>query len=207
MHFLGLDYIISSLIWLFVIFAIVFAFRKHIKNLLYPQASLDLFVGKIKHYLSDNYPKIKFDLSIIEESSEEKNPELRKHLIIGNIIEQYKKLTIKSENYPKATPSTLRWDSYIFNSEPHKNKLPPDWEKRKNALIIRDHKSCLRCSKKVTQTTICIYLLRPVSQGGTYHLENLLSVCRDCDKILDQERKKVGTLQIQDDLEDIVQKT
>jgi hypothetical protein len=204
MAFLGLDYIVSSLVWLSVIFALVFTFRKHIAKLFYPQTSLDLFVGKLKHYLQENYPKIKFDLSIIETSKIEKNPDARKYMIIGNILQQYNNLKLDSNKFPQSTPTSLRWDSYIFNCEPDKDKLPPDWAKRKNALIIRDHKRCVRCSKLVTLNTISIHLIRPLSEGGKYYLENLISVCKDCEKILSNDSKKMTTLQIKDDLEHIV---
>ena len=48
MYFLGTDYIISSLLWLFIIFAFVFTFRKHIMKLFYPETTLDLFISKLK---------------------------------------------------------------------------------------------------------------------------------------------------------------
>lgn len=207
MAFLGLDYIISSLIWLLVIFSIVFVFREHIKNYFYPQVSLDLFLSKLKHYLNENHPKIPFDFSIIEETKNEKNPDIRKFAIVGSMIEQYKKYPLKQADYPQATPTSLRWDSYVFNCEPNKDKLPPDWEKRKNALIIRDKKSCLRCGKKVTQFTIAVHLIRPLSDGGKYHLENLLSLCKDCEKVLSKDPKKIATLQIKEDLEEIAIKS
>jgi hypothetical protein len=204
MHFLGLDYIISSLIWLTIIFSLVFTFRKHIAKLFYPQTSLDLFISKLKHYLQETYPKIKFDLEIIETSKTEQNPDLRKYIIVGNILDQYKNLTLDKSKFPKSTPTSLRWDSYIFNCEPNKDKLPPDWAKRKNALIIRDHKRCIRCSKIVTLSTIEIHLIRPISDGGKYYLENLISVCKDCEKVLINDPKKMATLHIKDDLEHIV---
>jgi len=207
MHFLGLDYIISSLIWLTVIFTIVFAFRKQIMKLIYPDTSFDLFISKIKHYLKDKYPAVKFDLSIIEDSKSEKNPDTRKYTIIGNILDQYKNLKLDPAKFPKSTPTSLRWDGYVFNCEPNKDKLPPDWAKRKNALIIRDHKTCLRCGKKLTQSTISIHLIKPLKDGGKYYLENLLSVCKDCEKILSNDPKKLTTLNIKDDLDKIAEQS
>lgn len=204
MHFLGIDYIVSSIIWLSIIFAIVFTFRKHIKRFFYPKTSLDLFVSKLKHYLQETYPKIQFDLSIIETSKVEKNPDIRKYIIVDNIIDQYKDLKLDPSKFPQSTPTSLRWDGYIFNCEPDKDKLPPDWPKRKNALIIRDHKRCLRCSKTVTLNTIVIHLIRPISDGGKYYLENLISVCKDCEKILSNDPKKIANLHIKDDLDKIV---
>lgn len=206
MYFLGTDYVISSIIWLTAIFAFVFTFRKPIMKLLYPQTSLDPFVSKLKHYLEKNYPKITFDLSIIGTSKSEKNPDTRKYIIASDILEQYKKLPLNPNKFPKSTPTSLRWDGYIFNCEPDRDKLPPDWAKRKNALIIRDHKQCLRCSKPVTLSTIEIHLIRSIEDGGKYYLENLISVCKDCEKILSNDPKKMANLHIKDDLEILVEK-
>lgn len=207
MYFLGTDYVVSSIVWLTIIFSLVFTFRKPIMQLLYPQTSLDLFIAKLKHYLKENYPERKFDLSIIEASKIEKNPDARKYIIIGDILEQYKKIKLDKNSFPQSTPTSLRWDGYVFNCEPDRDKLPPDWVKRKNALIIRDHKKCIRCSKKVTLSTISIHLIRPISNGGKYYLENLISVCKDCEKILSNDPKKIANLHIKDDLDNIVEQS
>lgn len=207
MYFLGTDYVISSIIWLTAIFAFVFTFRKHIIGLFYPKKSLDLFLSKLKQYLKKNYPKITFDFSIIETSKVEKNPDTRKYIIASDILEQYKRVPLDSNKFPKSTPTSLRWDGYIFNCEPDRDKLPPDWAKRKNALITRDHKQCIRCSKPVTLSTIEIHLIRSIEDGGKYYLENLISVCKDCEKILSNDPKKMANLHIKDDLDTLVENT
>ena len=45
---LGWDYIISSLIWLGVIFTIVFIFREPIKKFIYGRRGFNLFLSKLK---------------------------------------------------------------------------------------------------------------------------------------------------------------
>ena len=114
-------------------------------------------------------------------------------------------LKIDSDKLPKTTPQDLQWSSYIFNCEPNRNKLPPDWMQRKNALLIRNHKQCIRCSKHIDINAIEIYMIRPLIKGGKYFLENLLPVCKDCDRILSKDSKKMNHLDIKDNLNDIAQ--
>ena len=207
MIYLGYDFIISSLLWLFGISIFVFAFRKHILKILYPHTTFDLFLSKLKIYLDKTYPLVKFDLSIIEQSKHDKNPNSRPFTIIDNILKQFKDLKIEESKLPKSTPQSLQWSGYIFNCEPNRDKLPPDWVKRKNALIIRDHKKCLRCSKTVTLNSIKIHMIRSLENGGKYHLENLIAVCKDCEVILNNDTKRLHQLTIKDELNLIVQES
>ncbi|MEA3512119.1 MAG: HNH endonuclease signature motif containing protein [Campylobacterota bacterium] len=202
MYFLGLDFIISSLIWLIVIVAFVFTFRKVIFKRFYKHETLDIFLGKLKGYLKKTYPDITFNFSIIKESLEEPNPNLRKYIIADDIINQFYSLKLDKIKFPKSTPQKLHWSSYIFNSEPNKNKLPSDLSKRVNALLLRDNKKCFRCSKHIDMYTANIYMIRKLEDGGKYYLENLLPLCKDCDKILNN---KSTTLNIKDELYDIIE--
>ena len=201
MAFLGLDFVISSIIWLFVVILFIFLFRKHLKKFFYKDISLDVFYRDLKNFLSQNYPKVKFNYKIIETSKSEPNPTARKYLILDDIINQYTSLKLDSSKYPTTSPQSLQWSSYIFNSEPNRNKLPSDWAQRKNALLIRDSKSCFRCSTQINLNTIEIHMIRSLENGGKYFLENLIPVCKDCDKILN---KKVKHLDIKDNLYSLV---
>lgn len=204
---LGLDFILSSLIWLSVVGIFVFAFRKQLQKLFFGASSFDLFLNKIKTYLTKNYPNFKPDFSIIEESKDEPNPVTRKYLIADNIVDQFINLNIDSSKYPKSTPKNLQWGTYVVNSEPNRDKLPPDWVQRKNALILRENKKCLRCSKHIDINTIYPHMIRPLEKGGKYFLENLLGVCKDCEKILSKDPKKMKFLDIKDDLHRIVKES
>ena len=86
MAFLGLDFIISSLIWLLVVILFAFIFRKHLKKFFYKDVSFDVFYKNLNSYLSETYPEVKFDLSIIETSKSEVNPNARKYLILDNFL-------------------------------------------------------------------------------------------------------------------------
>jgi hypothetical protein len=202
---LGYDFIISSSIWLIAIGTFVYTVKKVIIPKLYPKATLDLFLSKLKIFLEKTYPDIKFDFSIVGQSKSIEDPNERKLTIADNIFSQYKDLKLDSNKFPKTTSQSLQWSSYVFNCEPNKDKLPPDWVKRKNALIIRDHKKCLRCSKNITIDTINIYMLRSLKEHGKYNLENLISICKDCEKILTNNTKKQINLNIKESLNAIVQ--
>ena len=197
MAFLGLDFIVSSLIWLLVVILFAFIFRRHLKKFFYKDVSFDIFYKNLKSYLSETYPEVKFDLSIIETSKSEPNPNARKYLILDDIINQYISLKLDSSKYPKTSPQNLQWSSYIFNSEPNRDKLPTDWVQRKNALLIRDNKRCFRCSIHIDINSIQIHMIRSLEKGGKYFLENLIPVCKDCDKILN---KKIKHLEIKENL-------
>lgn len=207
MYFLGTDYIISSLIWLLAICAFVFTFRKHIIKMFYKKTSISLFLNKLKIFLEKKYPDIKFDYTIVELSKSEKNPDVRKYSIADEMINQFKRIQIDSARYPKTTPKELQWNSYVFNSEPNKDKLPPDWMQRKNALFLREHRKCFRCSTFITMTTLYPKLIRSLEDGGKYYLENMIPLCSDCDKILSDNPKKSSYLNIKDAIYDIAEKS
>ena len=205
MFYLGNDFIITSLLWLFIIAAFVFTFRKHIKRFFYPSESLDLFVSKLKIFLEKTYPDIKFDYSIIEATKDHPNPTERKYTIIDDIFTQYKKIQIDPSRYPHTTPQNLQWNGYVFNCEPNRDKLPKDWVKRKDALFKRDHRKCFRCGRYVDINSMHIKMITPLEKGGKYNLENLIPLCIDCDKLLSRYSKKMNNLFIKDKLNEIVQ--
>ena len=207
MYFLGTDYIISSLLWLLAIFAFAFTFRKHIMKLFYTPVTLDLFTSKLKTFMKKNYPDIKIDYSIIEVSETEENPELRKYMIADEMIEQFNKIELNKNRYPKTTAKELQWGSYIFNSEPNKDKLPTDWIKRKNALCVRENMKCFRCSTHIDMNNIYPKMIIPLKDGGKYYLENLIPLCSDCDKIVNNNSQKASFLNIKDSIYDIVENT
>lgn len=187
--------------WLLVVILFAFVFRKHLKKFFYKDISFDIFYKNLRSYLLETYPEVKFDFSIIETSKSEPNPNARKYIILDDIINQYSSLKLDSSKYPSVSPQNLQWSSYIFNSEPNKDKIPKDWVKRKNALLIRDNKKCFRCSTKVDLNTIQIHMIRSLEKGGKYFLENLIPMCKDCDKILN---KKIKHLDIKENLYELV---
>jgi hypothetical protein len=204
MYFLGWDFIISSLLWMSFIFGILYIFREPIKKFIFGKGEFDFFIHRLKDYLETTYPDVKFDFTIIEESKKEPNPDARKYLIIDSVIDQFMKLQLDKSGFPKPITKDLQWGSYTFNCEPNKDKLPKDWNQRKSALLTRDKQKCFRCSKKLDINSVQIHMLRSLKEGGKYYLENLIPVCRDCEKILSRDSKKLSYLDIKDNLNEIV---
>jgi hypothetical protein len=207
MFYLGTDYVVSSIIWLTIVGIFVFAFRKKIFKRFYQDESLDNFIDKLTIYLKETYPNIKFNLSIIKVSESEPNPDTRKYMIISDIFNQFSTLKLDKSKLPTLTPQSMQWQGYVFNCEPNKNKLPPDWGKRKTALLQRDGKRCIRCSRKLELHSAEVHMIRSLEDGGKYYLENLILVCKDCKKILENDLKKKTGFIIKGELEDIIERS
>ncbi|MCK5293922.1 MAG: HNH endonuclease [Arcobacteraceae bacterium] len=206
MNFLGNDFIISSSIWLIVVFTFIFTFRKKIFSFYYKESDFDKFVTLLKEYLDETYPKINFNFHFVETLEDEPNPDAKKYALIDNIINQYITLELNS-THNKSIPTNKLWGSYTFNSKPNKTKLPEDWLQRKALIFERDEKTCQRCSKKTTIQESDIFMLTPLEKGGQYYFENLLLVCIDCMKIENHKRDtslNLKYLDIKDELYSLV---
>ena len=181
-NYLGIDFSIFSTLWLIGVFVFIFSFRKKIFRFLYKDADMEKFLFKLKSYLKETYPKIKFDYDYLDTLNDEPNPDAKKYALIDHIINQY--VTYKfNPSVQKSVPANLLWTSYVFDSKPNKDKLPKDWLKRKTVVFERDNKTCQRCSKKTDIKDSDLYLIKPIKKGGNYYLENLILLCNDCSKI------------------------
>jgi hypothetical protein len=205
MYFLGTDYVVSSILWLVAIGFFVYTVKDPVLRYFNNKGNFQEFENDIKQYLKETYPDVKFDYTIIDTTKNEPSEELRKNMIIDDIVTQFKKLTLNKSKFPKATNAAKLWSSYTFNCEPNKNKLPPDMPQRINALLTREKQKCFRCSKKLKISTAHFYMLVGLEKGGKYQLENLVSICIDCKKILNNDPSKTGALKIQDDLYEILE--
>ena len=206
MNFLGNDFVISSSIWLVVVFAFMFVFRKKIFSFYYKEDDFGKFLNILKIHLNETYPKIKFNFHFLETLEDEPNPDAKKYALIDNILNQYRTLNLDSVQ-KKSIPSSKLWSSYAFNSKPNKTKLPEDWLQRKAIVFERDEKTCQRCSKKIPIKESDMFLLTPLENGGQYYFENLLLLCLDCMKIENQKRDEklnLKYLDIKDELYSLV---
>jgi 5-methylcytosine-specific restriction endonuclease McrA len=91
-----------------------------------------------------------------------------------------------------------RWHSSIepaFRTHP---TYPPDWERRRALIFIRDHGCCSRCGAEIGDLSCApervfgfdfgqrllrgadVHHEEPVSHGGTHALENLILICDVC---------------------------
>ena len=199
---LGNDFIISSLILIISIFSLLYIFRKRIFKFYYTDDDFDLFFQKVQNYLLDKHPKIKFDFSIIDKLSTEPNPTTRKYQFIDKLIDQFlnHEVDISSANKP-IQPSQL-WDSYTFNAKPIGTKLPTDWAQRKLIALQRDENICQRCGASVKPETAYLFLIKSIKNGGQFYLENLVIICKDCNKVT--TKKDLKYLDIKDEVNSFI---
>jgi hypothetical protein len=201
MHFLGNDFILLSILLLIVIFFLVFLYKDKIFNKNYNYLDGDDFKNEIINYLSITYPKFKFDFSILDVKIKNENTLTTQYSHIDNLINQYINNRPFSKKLLKPIQTDNLWSEYAFYSKPNKDKLPPDWLKRKKVAYERDNCSCVRCSKNIAMKDSVLYIVTPIEDGGQYYLENLATLCSDCNKILNQ---KTNTLKIKDELYEFV---
>ncbi|WP_121821072.1 HNH endonuclease [Halostella salina] len=67
------------------------------------------------------------------------------------------------------------------------DRLPSDWDSRRKKVYRRDGYTCQHCGAKGGQngdTELHAHHIVPKSRGGSHHLNNLVTVCRDCHKAI-----------------------
>lgn len=200
-HYLGADFSITSFVFLISIFVFIFYFRKKIFFFFYKTEDLEPFIHEIKNYLKTTYPTFKFDYAFIH-GLDESNPDTKKYEIIDTLISQYISKPYKAKVNNPINTSNL-WDGYVFFSKPKDNKIPQDWMKRKHAVLDREKGHCQRCSQKVTILKSDLIFIQPLEKNGTYYLENLVVLCKDCsiiEKNKMQPTTDISNLAIKDNL-------
>jgi len=201
MNFLGNDFIVLSLLLLLGVFIFVFFVKDKIFEKEYNTLEGDTFKNEIIKYLTTTYPKFKFDFSILDEKSSNEDMLTTKYYQIDKLIHQYIYNRPFSQKHLKPLKTDNLWSEYAFYSKPNKDKLPPDWLKRKKVAYERDNNSCVRCSISIPMKDSVLYIVTPVEKGGQYYLENLATLCTDCNKIL---TNKTNALKIKDELYEFV---
>ena len=199
----GNDFIISSSILIVGIFSSLYIFRKKIFKFYYNDSNFDLFISSITKYLETNHPKIKFDFSIVNKLSSEPNPTARAYAIVDGLIDQFLLAPVDTSSAHKPISQAQLWDSYTFNAKPNGTKLPSDWAKRKVVALQRDNNTCQRCGVSVKPENAHLFLIKSINNGGQFYLENLIIICKDCQKAT--TNKDLKYLDIRDELNSFIQ--
>jgi hypothetical protein len=205
MTFYGTDFILTSLVWLTLVFLFIFMVRKKIFKRKFNDGELDKFIKSIQTYLKETYPNFEFNFKILSTLENIENPNEKKYLICDDIVTQYTNKLFTPKLQSQIAINEM-WGTYVFDSKPNKDKIPKDWLKRKLAVMNRDKKICLRCSKKSSSKDSQIFLILPIKDGGQYFIENMVLLCEDCNKIENQKRddKKINFLHLKDELYNFV---
>jgi len=182
---LGFDFIIYSLLSLTTLIPL-YVYREKIFKFLYKSSNFESFLTELKKNLISNYPFIPFDFVIVDKTKDENNPKTRQVLVVEDILSQFAEyeMLITTQN---TVEKDLLWQTYENDSIPKKEKLPKDWLRRKNTTWKRDKCQCARCGIKTALNDSQLHIVKDIKNGGTYHFENLLSVCNDCYRILNTD--------------------
>ncbi|AXX85976.1 HNH endonuclease [Malaciobacter marinus] len=195
---LDTDFIIIGSI-IIILLTPLYIYRKKVYNFFTRQGDFETFEENIKNYLHTYYPKIEFDYSIIQKTKMEKDAKLRQILVIEDLVSQFFDFEYELETQ-KCIHKDFLWSTYEQNCKPIKEKLPNDWSKRKEFTYRRDNCKCKRCGLNIELIDAQIILIRPLANGGGYNFENLITLCSDCNKILNSQIKSIKSSLIEDAL-------
>jgi len=197
---LGIDFVIYSLIALSLL-SPVYLYRKKIFKFLYKPSDFITFLTEVKKYFNLNHPRINVSYSIVEQTLNEQNPKTRQILVVENLLSQFCEFEMFITTQTPVDKEHL-WQTYENDALPKKDKLPKDWLRRKDTAWKRDNCQCKRCGIKIQMNDTQIYLIKDIKDGGTYHFENMITVCNDCNRILNSTDlgKTVKSLDITDSL-------
>ncbi len=163
----------------------LYIYRKEIYNKFYKKGDIKQFIRNVDAYLTSTYPKIKFDFSKLEQNvEEEKDIRIKETLIVEELVKQFAYYEYELTTQNSVSKDKL-WSSYDNNSKLVKdNKLPIDWNQRKEAAWIRDNNRCNRCGAKIKLIDSHALLAKQMKNGGGFNLENIVILCNDCTRVI-----------------------
>ena len=151
--------------------------------------------------MQNHYPKINIDYSsIIEKTKNELNLEIRETLIVEDVVKQFFNF-----EYYKKTQNTIPKEKIWVNYEEKSisnPKYPNDWPLRKETAWLRDNKCCNRCGITLDLKDTHTNFVKEIKDGGGYNLENIITLCTDCNKIINSKNPKstISSLVLSDKL-------
>lgn len=196
---LDFKFIIASSILLAFIIPL-YIYRKKVFAFAYKKGGIEQFILDIKLHMKKEHPKIPIDYSIIDETKNEKDIRIRETLIVEDIINQF-----YNHEYLKMTQAMVSkdklWNNYNELSS-NNLKVPSDWKRRRELAHSRDNEKCNRCGTKSKFENSHTIFVKDIKDGGGYNLENLITLCSDCNRILNSQNPKntMSSLNLNDKL-------
>lgn len=196
---LDIEFIIFSSILIGAIIPL-YIYRQKIFSFAYKTGSMEIFIRDVKLHLKKDHPKINFDYSIIEKTSDEKDIRVRQTIIVEDLVSQY-----FTYDYLKVTQGTIAKDKLWTNYEEKSKsnaKTPSDWSQRRELAWNRDHEKCNRCGTKSKLNDSMNIFVKDISDGGGYNVENIITLCSDCYRIINSKNhaNTMATLNLHDKL-------
>lgn len=181
---LDIEFIIAGFLIIFLLIPL-YIYRKEIYSKFYKSGNIKHFIRTVDAYLSENYPKVKFDISKLEEKvSEEKDIRIKETLVVEELVSQFAYFDYELQTQ-RTLPKDKLWNGYENNSKLLKdNKFPIDWSQRKEAAWIRDDNRCNRCGTKTKLVDSHALLAKQMRNGGGFNLENIVILCSDCSRVI-----------------------
>lgn len=179
----------------------LYIYRKQVFSFIYRGGDFEAFLVNLKQYVRLNYPRISFKFDIVEETIEEKDVQVRQMIVLENIVAQFSAAEYETQTQ-RSINKELLWSNYEQNSKAVKEKYPNDWPRRKECAWNRDNGNCNRCGTKVKLVDAQVAFVKSLKNGGGYNFENLVTLCSDCNKIMNSSNIENTTkdLLIQDKL-------
>lgn len=198
---LGYEFILAS-IAMFLMLLPLYIYVKKRKNNLFEKSDLDHFKHEVEIYFTNRHPFVELDYSVFETSKEQATTDdMEEVMVIEDLVSQFIQMPYALKTQP-SVGKELQWATYEENSFVKKDKIPKDLSQRKELVYRRDLQTCKRCGQKLKPTDAYLGMIKKIEDGGTYHLENLVTFCVDCNRIVksDEPSKLASSLKIYDDL-------
>lgn len=163
-----------------------YIYRKKVLSFYFKKQDITSFIKDLKIYLKINIKNIKFTYEILESIKEEKDPRMKQTLIIEDMISQFVNYKYSTSTQTQIAHNLI-WSSYENDSLAVKNKAPSDIKRRKELAWKRDGEHCDRCGQKTKLLDSHLSFAKNIEDGGTYHFENLVTLCSDCYRIVNSK--------------------
>lgn len=180
----------------------LYIYRKKIFSTKYESDDeFSIFLKDLKFYMQKNYPKINIEYStIIEKTKNELNLGIRETLIVEDVVKQFFNFEY-SKKTQNSIPKEKLWINYEEKSVSNP-KYPSDWPLRKDFAWRRDNKCCNRCGNPLDLKDSYTNFVKEIKDGAGYNLENIITLCTDCNKIINSTNPKstISSLVLSDKL-------
>ena len=197
---LDLNYIIFSSLIIACLLLLYIYKEKIFKIKSKDNEAFSLFLKDLKFYMLQHHPKIDIDYRIVEKTKNEEDMELRQTLIIESVIKQFFNFPYQNETQA-SIPREKLWINYEEKSKSNP-KYPSDWALRKEFAWKRDNKNCSRCGNELNIDEAYTSFVKEITDGGGYNFENIMTLCVNCNKILNSKNPKstISSLNLNDNL-------
>lgn len=192
---LGNNFIIFSILILLPLIPVYF-YKEYLFKSYYKRTGVEAMVSDLKICLKNDFPKITFNYDIVNKSAIIEDLKEREASIIEDLIIQFAIFSYSAKTQT-VVPKNELWSNYDQNCRPISKKSPSDLSQRKELALKRNKHRCDRCGKKLSLKTANLLFINPLSNGGSYSLENITVLCHDCQRLLSNTKPQEIALDLE----------